>query len=126
MLAAATLMCELIRSDGQIDDIEMHNMKRILKTQFALSNEDVDALIEHAQTSANEAISLQGFTREICNNWGNEQRLKLLEYLWILAMSDDVIDRHERHLVRKLAGLLYLNEHEISVARERAKQHTHS
>ena len=120
-LAAATLMFELIRSDGHIDDVELRNMKHLLKNEFSLNDDDVELLIKNAESNAQQAISLQGFTREVCDNWGNEQRIKLLEYLWILALSDNVIDRHERHLVRKLAGLLYLNDNEISVARERAK-----
>ena len=121
-LAAATLMFELIRSDGQIDSAELASMRDILKREFELDEEGVETLFKQAEESAYEAISLQGFTREICDNWGNEKRLKLLEYLWILAMADNVIDRHERHLVRKVAGLLYLNDNEIIIARENAKK----
>jgi len=47
--------------------------------------------------------------------------MKLLEYLWLLALADDQIDPHERHLVRKVAGLLYLNEAQILQSREQAK-----
>ena len=121
-LAAATLMFELIRSDGQIDSAELASMRDILKREFELDEEGIETLFKQAEESAYEAISLQGFTREICDNWGNEKRMKLLEYLWILAMADNVIDRHERHLVRKVAGLLYLNDNEIIIARENAKK----
>lgn len=120
-LAAATLMFELIRSDGRVDELEMSHMKKLLTKQFDLSESDFDSLVSLAEKNAKEAISLYEFTREICDHWDNEKRVQLLESLWILALSDDVIDPHERHLVRKVAGLLYLNEAQIIQSRESAK-----
>ncbi len=121
-LAAATLMFELIRADGSVDDIEIEQMRIVLETHFSLSESDITTLIQHAQSSAEDAISLQGFTRQICEQWGNEQRIQLLEHLWVLALADNHIDTHERHLVRKIAGLLYLTDRQINVAKENAQQ----
>lgn len=122
-LAAATLMFELIRSDGRVDRVELVYMGDILRREFKLNEEQLEELFKMAKESAQEATSLQGFTRNICDNWGNAKRIKLLEYLWVLALSDSTVDPHERHLVRKVAGLLYLNDAEIVVARENAKAH---
>lgn len=121
-LAAATLMFEVIRSDGRVDKVEMIYMDEILRREFKLNDEEVEELFKQAKETAHEATSLQGFTREICDNWGASKRAKLLEYLWMLALADDQIDPHERHLVRKVAGLLYLNEAQIVQSRERAKR----
>lgn len=121
-LAAATLMFELIRSDGRVDKVELIYMNEILQREFKLDEEEVEELFKQAKETAHEAISLQGFTRQICDTWGNSKRVKLLEYLWMLALADDNIDPHERHLVRKVAGLLYLNETEIIQAQEQAKR----
>lgn len=121
-LAAATLMFEMIRSDGQVDRVELDQMGALLQREFKLGEEELAQLFKQAEDTAQNAISLQGFTREICDNWGNEKRLKLLEYLWMLALADERVDPHERHLVRKVAGLLYLNDAEINQSRERAKQ----
>lgn len=121
-LAAATLMFEVIRSDGRIDKVELLYMGEILRREFKLKEEQLDELFKSAKETSHDAVSLQGFTRQICENWGNAKRVRLLEYLWMLALADERIDPHERHLVRKVAGLLYLNEGQIAVARERAKQ----
>ena len=121
-LAAATLIFEVVRSDGRIDQVELIYMGEILRREFKLSENELDELFKLAKDTANEATSLQGFTRDICNNWGNPKRMKLLEYLWMLALADDQIDPHERHLVRKVAGLLYLNEAQILESREQAKR----
>lgn len=121
-LAAATLMFEVIRSDGRIDKVELIYMEEILRREFKLNEDELEELFKQAKETAHEATSLQGFTREICESWGNGKRAKLLEYLWMLALADDRIDPHERHLVRKVAGLLYLNESQIIQSRELAKR----
>lgn len=121
-LAAATLMFEVIRSDGRVDKVELIYMGEILRREFKLNDSDLDELFKNAKDTAHSATSLQGFTRQICDRWGNAKRMKLLQYLWMLALADDQIDPHERHLVRKVAGLLYLNEGQIIQSRENAKR----
>ncbi len=120
-LAAATLMFEVVRSDGNIDEAELTAMGDVLRQQFKFEEEDIQNMMSLARKSAAEATSLQGFTREICDNWGNAKRALLLENLWLIALADETIDAHERHLVRKVAGLLYLTEGQIVQARENAK-----
>jgi len=120
-LAAATLMYELVRSDGSADKVELAFMAEILRKQFNLSNEDLDELFRLAKRSAEDATDLHQFTSAIKNKWGNAKRMKLLENLWIISLADENIDAHERHLVRKVAGLLYLNEVQIQQSREKAK-----
>lgn len=120
-LAAATLMFELIRADGEVKAEEIAQMKDLLIRQFALDDDALQALFEVAEQNAKDAISMHAFTRDICKQWDNTKRAKLLENLWLLALSDEVIDPHERHLVRKIASLLYLNESEIIQTREQAK-----
>ena len=120
-LAAATLMFEVIRSDGHIDQAELTAMSDILRREFNLGEKELASLFELAEENSKQSISLQGFTREICEAWGQSKREKLLHYLWLLALADDQVDAHERHLVRKVAGLLYLNEQQIQQARQAAK-----
>ena len=120
-LAAATLMFEVVRSDGQIRSTEVIAMGEVLREQFGFEEEDINAMMELARQSSTEATSLQGFTREICDNWGNAKRARLLEHLWAIALADKTVDAHERHLVRKVASLLYLNEMQIVQAKEAAK-----
>ncbi len=119
-LAAATLMYEMVRSDGSVDPMELKHMQNLLKNEFNLEADVLAELFEAAEASAQEAISLQGFTREICENWDNPKRVKMIEYLWTIALADDHIDPHERHLVRKVAGLLYVNEAQIQSAKATA------
>ena len=116
-LAAATLLFEVVRSDGQVDNIELQMMADILSEQFTLEQQDIDEMMELAQRTSREATCLQRFTRELCQQWGNDKRIKLLQNLWLIALADRKVDAHERHLIRRLAALLYLNDNEIARAK---------
>lgn len=121
-LAAATLLFEVIRADHQIEDAEISRFKTILEQRFQIEADDVETLMSLAQESAEDAVSLQGFTRTICDNFDNQQRCELIKHCWCIALADGQIETHERHLVRKLAGLLYLNEKQIIQTLESAKK----
>lgn len=119
-LAAATLMFEMVRSDGKVDQLEITAMGEILREQFKFPDDDIAAMIKLAQATSDHSVSLQGFTSSICGKWGNAKRAKLLEHLWVIALADQKIDAHERHLLRKVAGLLYMTEIQIVQAKENA------
>ena len=120
-LAAATLMFEVVKSDSDIDLFENQQMAEQLRKQFDLTHEEIAELIALAEDVSDKSISLQGFTRQLCDNWNNSQRCELIKDLWIIALADGKIDAHERHVIRKIAALLYVTDRQIIVAKEAAK-----
>lgn len=120
-LAAATLMFEVIKSDNDIHFFENQQMAEQLRKQFDLSDDEISELMALAENVSDKSISLQGFTRQLCDSWNNSQRCELIEDLWIIALADGKIDAHERHVIRKIAALLYLTDKQIILAKEAAK-----
>jgi Uncharacterized protein conserved in bacteria len=49
------------------------------------------------------------------------RRILLLELLWEVAYADGKIDPMEDMLLRKLAGLLYIDDRERGLARQRVE-----
>lgn len=121
-LAAATLMFEVIKSDSDIHLFENQQMAEQLRKQFDLSHEETAELVALAEDASDEAVSLQGFTRQLCDSWDNSQRCELIEDLWLIALADGKIDAHERHVIRKIAALLYLTDKQIALAKIAAKR----
>lgn len=119
-LITAALMIEVAKADDSIDQIELDTLKQFLKKD-GLSSAQIDELIEQASVESEDATSLQGFTRTLCENWNNEQRFSLLVRLWGIAIADGNIDTYERHIIRKIAALLYLNEKQIISAKVQAQ-----
>ncbi|MFT5571103.1 MAG: putative tellurite resistance protein B-like protein [Cryomorphaceae bacterium] len=66
-------------------------------------------------------MPIETLTQEIRQNCSNSKRIKMLEYLWVLAFVDDRIDKKEAELVNQVAQRLFLNEAEIARAQENAE-----
>lgn len=120
-IAAATLMFEVVKSDSDIHLFEHQQMAEQLRKQFSLSSDEITELITLAEDTSDKSTSLHGFTRQLCDAWNNSQRCELVEDLWLIALADGKIDAHERHIIRKIAALLYLTDKQIAHAKEAAK-----
>lgn len=123
-LAAATLMFEVIKSDSDIHLFENQQMAEQLRKQFDLSCEEIAELVALAEDTSDKSVSLHSFTRQLCDSWDNSQRCELIKDLWIIALADGQIDAHERHVIRKIAALLYLTDKQIALAKIAAKSHS--
>ena len=119
---AAALIFEVIRADGKINDSEMQSLADILKHDFKINKDELDSMLNEAKETSNQTTSVQHLTSKINQHWSNEERQNLLVHLWRIAMADDHIDTHERHIIRRIANLLYLTESQIYSAKELAKQ----
>ncbi len=119
-LAAAILLYKMARADGFVDNAEILHMRSLLTKEFSLTEDELESTLKLAKSSAHEFADLSKITEEIRNNWGNAKRIKLLEYLWILAYADDAIEADEVSLARKVGEFLYLNEMEMVRAQENA------
>lgn len=120
-LAAAVLMFEVSKSDESVDAIELEQIKSILADKFSLDEDTIKELVEQAEAESDDAISLHEFTREVCSNCEHPERITILKHLWQVAFADGKIDQHERHFIRKIAGLLYLTDKDITIAKNQAQ-----
>lgn len=121
-LSAVVLMIEVLSSDSVVDEREVQHVLTLMSQNLKVPNDEVQTLYDSAQQQGENAISLQGFTHEICQHYDNMQRIELLAMLWEVALIDNELDAHERHLIRKIAALLYLNDKQIIQAKELAKK----
>lgn len=120
-LAAAVLMFEVSKSDDSIDATELTQIKSILADKFSLQADTIKELVEQAKSESDNAISLHEFTRDICSNCEHPERVTILKHLWQVAFADGKLDQHERHFIRKIAGLLYLTDQDIALAKTQAQ-----
>lgn len=120
-LAAAALMIEVLKSDFEYRDEEWDTIREALLQDLALQPQEVDEIIALAEQEVDQAVSLQGFTRCINDNYTLEEKVELMEMLWRIAWADDVLSAHERHLMRKISSLLYIPHKEYIGAKLRAK-----
>ena len=120
-LSTATLLIEVMRADYREDLTENEVIFNLLQEFFNMSNEEVALLLEEAESEADQAISLQGFTRFLHENLTIDEKHSIVEMLWKVALADQNLDKHEDHLVRKVSSLLYVSQRDLIKIRNQVK-----
>jgi len=110
-LATAALMVEVIHVDNQVTDDEQNIMRQLLEKEFQLNNDEIQDLLNLATEEKRTATDYFEFTSLLNKHYEPQQKVTLIEDLWALAYADQELDKHEEHLIRRLAELLHVPHH---------------
>lgn len=121
-LATAVLLVEMARADFEEDITADAAVLDLLKSHFDLSEPEAALLVEEARSEADYAASLQSFTRQLHEQLTLEEKRRVVEMLWRVALADRHLDKHEDYLVRKVADLLYVPHSDLIRIRNRVKE----
>lgn len=121
-LATAVLLVEMARADADVTTDEIKAIINVVSQSFELSKDESSALLEVAQSRADESTSLHEFTSTLKEQLDKPQRCRMIELLWQVAYADGELDRYEDHFVRKIADLLYLKHSEFMQAKHRTQK----
>jgi uncharacterized tellurite resistance protein B-like protein len=102
-------MVEVMVIDRDTSDKELTKIKEILKSQFELKDHEIQKLLELAKQEVKDATSLYQFTRLINDHFDYQKKKKLIGSLWHVAFADDVLDKHEEAIIRRIADLVYVS-----------------
>jgi uncharacterized tellurite resistance protein B-like protein len=121
-LATAVLLVEVMRADPELGPQERLAVVAALREKFSLTDEELSRLVELAEQTARTASDFHQFTSVINDGFSQEQKIRIVEYMWQVAYSDGHLDAHENHLISKVAGLLHVTHGEYISAKLRAKE----
>ena len=125
-IAVVALLISTAKYDGNFDESERLEIHNLIKNYFSLSSESTDDLFKAAERIENEANDLQQFTRSLNKLLNEEEKLKIVELIWKIVMADGIIDNYEENLVRRLSGLLYLQDKDIGNIKNKLTNDIHS
>ena len=80
--------------------------------------ENIDEIIKEAEKKEKDSNQILEFTREIKNVDENKKKL-IIEALWNIVYSDKNADMYETNLMRRLSGLLYLDNKVVGDIKEK-------
>jgi uncharacterized tellurite resistance protein B-like protein len=120
-LATAALMVEAALSDGDFAEVEQKQILNVLTTGFGLGQDDAEAMLSKAQELIEQAVDHYRFTR-IVKELPHDKRVEMLTHLWSVVLADGENDAHEDALLRRLAPLLALSDHDRAHARQAAQR----
>ena len=108
---AVNIACLLVHA-AKIDENYTSDEKEIIKKTEMKLYPDLDNLndvITQAEQKENDSNHIQEFTKEV-KSLSTENKILIVETLWRIILSDGKSDIYENNLMRRLAGLLYLDD----------------
>jgi uncharacterized tellurite resistance protein B-like protein len=118
-VAVAALLVHMIRIDGVVTEDETSTIRAALDTQFGLSGDDLDEVLEEAQRRDDEAVDLYGFTSILKAKLSGEERIEVIELLWRAVFADGVVNELEDNMVWRTAELLGVSSRDRMILRKR-------
>lgn len=119
-LAVACLLVEAARADEVYKDEERRLIGNMLAKQFSLDAGATDQLLEDAEAAQAAANDLYGFSSVVKQGLDQEGKMKLVEDMWVIALSDREKAPYEEMVIRRLIGLIHLEDTASTLARRRA------
>ena len=120
-VATALLLIEVAKADYADDFAEDEAISESLKQFFALDDAETALLLQEARSTADRAVELQQFTRRLHEQLTVAEKQRVVEMLWQVALADRRLDKHEDHLVRRIADLLYVSHSDLIRIRNRVR-----
>ena len=121
-LATAALLIEMTRADFKVEDSERRMVGEAIRNTFDLSPEETSELVRLADEESRQSVSIYDFTRLIDRGFSLEQKTQIVELLWRVALSDQELEKHEEHLIRRIAKLIHVPHPDFIDAKLRAQE----
>ena len=103
----AALLIHAARIDQNYTAQEEEIVKRTL-IEIDNNLDDVEKIVTEAKKIEEKSNQILDFTKEV-KNMEHESKIKIVEALWQIIYSNKKADMYEASLMRKLAGLLYID-----------------
>ena len=116
----ASLLIHAAKMDQKYSDEEKEIIRKTM-IELGCENDSIDEMLIIAEKNESDSNQILDFTREIKNTDDNF-KTKLIEALWKIIFSDNKADMYESSLMRRLAGLLYLDNKTVGEIKEQIKK----
>jgi len=116
----AALLIHVAKIDENYEDKEKEIIKKTL-IELGAASSNIDRLISDASVIEENSNQILNFTREV-KNAPESDKIRIIESLWKIIYSDDNADVYETNLMRRLAGLLYIDAKVMGDLKEKAKK----
>ena len=116
----ASLLIYAAKLDEDYTEKEEQIIKKTLLDLGAKSSE-INEFILNAKTLEKNSNQILDFTKEV-KNLPEADKIKIIESLWSIIYSNNEADIYETNLMRRLAGLLYIDSSTMGDIKDRIKK----
>ena len=120
--AILNLFVEAAAIDGEISKLEKEKILFFLTQKFQFSVSEAKEKLKKAIFQSNDQIEIWSKTKSIRSEMTYDERLEIIEMIWQIVLIDEKVDDFESQLMRRLAGLLFIEDKDSGIAKKRAKE----
>ena len=116
--------CSLLIHAAKIDENYTKKEEEIIKKtliELGAKEETISQTIKDAKSIEENSNQILDFTREVKNLPEND-KIKIVEALWSIIYSNNEADIYETNLMRRLAGLLYIDSSTMGDIKDKIKK----
>jgi len=119
-IKTAALLIYAAKLDENYSNMEKKIIKKAL-IDLGVSKKNLEEIFHKAENAEANSNQILEFTKEIKKNDENF-KVKLIEILWSIIYSDGNLDMYESNFMRRLTGLLYLDNKIVGNIKEKIKE----
>ena len=116
----AALLIHTAKIDENFSEKEEIIIKKTI-SDLGAKKEDVEKILNQGKEIENNTNQILDFTKKVKNMTENE-KIQIIESLWRIIYSNDEADIYETNLMRRLAGLLYIDSNIMGGIKEKIKK----
>ena len=120
LVKIAALLIHTAKIDENYTEAEKQIIKKTLVNLGADEN-NLENLIFKASKCEEDSNQILDFTREI-KSLKDQDKIKIIKSLWKIIYSNQDADIYETNLMRRLAGLLYIDSKIMGDIKEKVKK----
>ena len=118
----ASLLIHAAKIDQNYTNKEKLIIERTL-IELGVDKEKINQLMQNAEENEKNSNQILNFTKDIKYTDQNF-KIKIIESLWKIIYSDNTSDMYETNLMRRLSGLLYLDNKLVGDIKEKIKKNS--
>jgi len=120
LVKTRALLIHAAKIDENYTEKEEEIIKKTL-LELGAKKETIIQIIRDAKLIEENSNQILDFTREVKNLPEND-KIKIIEALWSIIYSNNEADIYETNLMRRLAGLLYIDSSTMGSIKDKIKK----
>ena len=120
LVKIAALLIHTAKIDQDYTSKEEDLIKNLL-LKIGANKDEIDQIITDAKKIEGDSNQILDFTRQV-KNMEEADKTQIIETLWRIIYSDKDADIYETNLMRRLAGLLYIDNKVMGDIKDKIKK----
>ena len=116
----AALFIHAAKIDQNYSDQEEKIIKEAL-LKIGTKKENLEEILKQAKKIEEDSVQILDFTRKV-KDMSEKKKIEIIEILWRIIYSNKDADIYETNLMRRLAGLLYIDNKIMGNIKDKIKK----